>query len=141
MKRLIKYLLLAFIVVSTSYLIAKETGWLAKEHNKASPVQIQSDGIFAYYFHGSKRCITCKTIEAYLNEAEDIKWLAVDVDLPENEHYIYDFNLASSTAVIAKYKDGKLLNFEVLPDVWKLVKDKPAFLEYVRTKTKSFIEK
>lgn len=150
-KKIIKYLLLAFVVFSASYLIAKEVGWIVRNDAQPSQSTIQTqvapDGVTAYYFHGDKRCVTCRTIEAYFHEALNdniregkVKWFVVNVQEAGNDHFIYDFDLSASSAVFARYKDGKLVNWKNLSQVWKLVRDKPAFLEYIKTEAALFLD-
>lgn len=149
-KKVIKYLLLAFVVFSASYLIAKEAGWVARNGEQpprsSTSVQAAPDGVTAYYFHGDRRCVTCRTIEAYFHEALDDKihegrlnWSVINVQEAGNDHFIYDFDLSASSAVFARYKDGKLVNWRNLSQVWKLVRDKPAFLEYIKTEVTLFL--
>ncbi len=150
-KKIIKYLLLAFVVFSASYLIAKEVGWVARNGAQSSqnttPVQTVPDGVTAYYFHGDRRCMTCRTIEAYLHEALNdkiregkVKWSVVNVQEAGNNHFIYDFDLSASSAVLARYKGGKVVNWKDLSQVWKLVRDKPAFFEYINNEVASFLK-
>jgi hypothetical protein len=104
-----------------------------------------------YYFHGNARCATCKTIEAYADEAvhvafaEDLEegaleWRVVNIDEPENRHFIEDFQLVTRSVVLAEYSGGKIVRFENLDKVWQLVRDKERFVTYVQSETKAFLE-
>ena len=101
------------------------------------------DGIIVYYFHGTRRCNTCRTIEAYAKEAvegkygEQLKsrqldWKVVNTDEPENEHFVEDFGLVSSSVVVVELHDDQVTRHNVLQDAWTLVRDKPRFIEYVQ---------
>jgi hypothetical protein len=103
-----------------------------------------------FYFHGNARCATCKTIEAYTDEAvhaafagelEDgaIEWRVVNVDETENRHFIQDFQLMTRSVVLAEYRAGKVVRFENLEQVWQLVRNKQRFVDYVQSKTKAFL--
>ena len=96
------------------------------------------------------RCSTCRTIEAYSEEAiakgfaseiasGRLAWRAVNIDEPENKHFVEDFALASKSLVLAEYRDGKVTRHENLQQVWQLVRDKEAFLDYVRAATRVFL--
>ena len=104
-----------------------------------------------FYFHGNARCATCKTIEAYADEAvhaafagelEDgaLEWRVVNIDKPENRHFIQDFQLVTRSVVLAEYRDGEVVRFENLDQVWQLVRDKGRFLAYVQDATRGFLE-
>jgi len=106
--------------------------------------------VVAYYFHGNFRCATCRTIEAYSQEAITtgfadeiasgrLAWRAVNIDEPENKHFVQDFGLLSRSLVLADYVDGKVIRRQNLERVWQLVRNKEAFLDYVRTSTREFL--
>jgi hypothetical protein len=100
-----------------------------------------------YYFHATTRCATCRTIEAYAQEAvttaftADLKsgslvWRAVNVDEPANRHFIQDFQLYTRSVVVVDAKDPK--RYKVLDRVWQLVRDKAAFRSYVEQEIRAF---
>lgn len=104
----------------------------------------------AYYFHRTRRCNTCRTIEAYAEEAiksgfeeqlrtGTLEWKVVNLDEPENEHFVKDFSLSSSSLVIAEAGDHPPARHEVLQDVWILTRDKDKFLRYVREAVQKFL--
>lgn len=103
-----------------------------------------------YYFHGNARCTTCRTIEAYANEAVELgfgqeladgtlSWRVVNVEPPENRHFIQDFQLVTRSVVLAEYRDGTVVRFENLDQVWQLVRNKQRFVDYVQSETKAFL--
>ena len=100
-----------------------------------------------YYFHGTSRCNTCRTIEAYTREtvtsvfasdleARRLEWQAVNVDEPANRHFVQDFQLYTRSVVVVDAQDPK--RFKVLERVWELVHDKPAFQKYVEQEIRAF---
>jgi hypothetical protein len=106
-----------------------------------------SAGIRVYYFHGTTRCATCKTIEAYAHEtvasafapelkAGSLEWTVVNVDEPANQHFMRDFQLYTRSVVVVDAKDPK--RFKVLDKVWQLVGDKAAFQKYVEQEIRAF---
>ena len=107
--------------------------------------------IVAYYFHGNLRCKTCRTIEAYSEEAirsefvdelgsGRLAWRVVNIEEPENEHFVKDFELVTKSVVLVHYEDGEVTRWENLQKVWELVRDKERFLGYVRSSTRGFLE-
>lgn len=132
--------------------IAALMGGGALAGDEAAPTTAAANaGTVVYYFHGNARCATCKTIEAYADEAvhsafagelEDgaLQWRVVNIDEPENRHFIQDFQLVTRSVVLAEYRDGEIVRFENLDKVWQLVRDKGRFLAYVQDATRGFLE-
>nr|MBN2277296.1 hypothetical protein [candidate division Zixibacteria bacterium] len=109
-----------------------------------------ADKIVAYYFHGHRRCISCKTIEAYSLEAiqngfpEQIKngvvtVLVYNTDLDENKHFLDDYHLYSSSLVITKISNDREIEWKNLDQVWKLKGEKDEFIKYVRLEVKAML--
>ncbi len=104
----------------------------------------------AFYFHGSRRCVTCRTIEANAETALKerfadefssgvFSWRPVNAELPENQHYIREFQLANSTVVIAEMNGATPVRWKQLNDVWRLVRNRAAFDAYVQNETVAFM--
>ena len=107
--------------------------------------------VIAYYFHGNVRCVTCRTIEKYTHEAltsafpdklaaSQLEWRIVNIDLPENEHFTEDYQLASSSVVLVSQKGGQQVTWTTLDRVWELVDDEVAFKKYVEEGAKAYLE-
>ena len=166
MKSIVRIVLLIFVVGSVSYLVVKWYGFDAFQDDKTPPpastavattaspqaAEDASEGVVLYYFHGYRRCYTCRTIEKYLAEVVDtffpeeiaagaLEWRPVNIEEPQNKHFTRDFGLVSSSAVIAEMKGGVVERSKNLDLVWELVRDKPAFMEYVKSETEGFIGK
>jgi hypothetical protein len=106
--------------------------------------------VIAYYFHGTRRCKTCLTIEAYADESIKagfpqeletgrLTWRVVNVEKPENEHFVRDFELATRSVVLVEVMDGKTEKWKSLDKVWKLVGDKKAFVAYIQKETAGYL--
>ena len=87
--------------------------------------------------------MTCRKIESLSHDVVasdfkaqlktgDLEWQAVDVDLPENEHFIKDCQLMASSLVLVKYENGKQAGYKNLQEVWKLVNNERGFRDYVK---------
>jgi hypothetical protein len=107
--------------------------------------------VVLYYFHGNRRCNTCRTIESYAQEAVESKfkdalqagtlnWTVLNTDESENAHFVKDFGLVSSSLVLVAVDGGEVLRHEVLQDAWTLVRDKPRFIEYIQGSVGEFLE-
>jgi hypothetical protein len=114
-------------------------------------VRAMTNGVIAYYFHTTRRCPTCRKLEAYTKEAitsgfvrdlEDkrLAWRVVNVDLPDNEHYVRDYGLTTKSVVLVAVQDGKEERWKNLSRIWDLVGDKPAFINYVQGEIRGFQE-
>ena len=169
-KTAITGVLLLFVAASIIHLVVKETGGNGKTPppetaaasggrstlEPGSPIG-PTDGkpakrkVVAYYFHGNMRCITCRTIEAYAQEAVEtgfgkalqegrLDWRVVNVEEPGNEHFIQDFQLTTRSVVIQEFLDGKSTRWNNLGRVWALVRKKDSFLKYVQDETRAYLE-
>lgn len=105
------------------------------------------NGTVVYYFHGTRRCMTCNKIEQLARAAVDarfkddiaagrLRFVSVNIEEAANEHFVRDFQLTSRTVVVAK--NGK---YERLDKVWQLVHDEPAFTQYVQDGVAALLEK
>ena len=108
--------------------------------------------IVAYYFHGNFRCYNCFTIEQYSKEAiekyfpEQLKngkltFSVINTDMPENEHFIKDYQLYTKSIIVAEFKNGKQVRWTNLAKVWDYIKDRDAFYNYVKAEVQKYVEK
>lgn len=120
---------------------------LSAQEAKAAPA---ADGVVAFYFHGNTRCATCKKIEAYADDAihngfapalrtAALTWRVVNIEEPENRHFIEDFQLVTRSVVLAEYRDDRIVRWKNLEKVWQLVRDKDGFTSYVQSETREFL--
>jgi hypothetical protein len=114
--------------------------------------QAPSHKVIAYYFHTNTRCDTCIKIEAYSHEAIEegfktelkngaLELRVVNYEDPENRHYIKDYKLVSKSLILVNMVDGKQTEWTNLKLVWDLVKNKQAFLNYVRGEVRDYLAK
>lgn len=111
----------------------------------------QNSKVVAYYFHGTFRCSTCRTIEQYSHDAIQtyfakelgngrLEFRPVNVEEPGNKHFIRDYRLVTRSLVLSLVSDGKETKWKNLPDVWKLVRDKDKFFQYVKDEVEIFLK-
>lgn len=92
------------------------------------------DAVTVYYFHSTTRCDSCLEIERLAEElltrefslelaAGRLLWLPVNVDLPENAHFVSDFDLAANELVVSRGAAEIGEAYVKLPDVWALAYD------------------
>lgn len=134
-KRLLSILLLVFVLASLGFMIYNQ---IKPQTTISNNEPILADSLVVYYFHGTKRCMTCNAIETLAKEAITTKFAdelanstvvfrSINVELPENEHYIKDFQLATRSVVMQK--NGKYQQFN---DVWTLVHSPEEFITYLQ---------
>ena len=151
-RRIVTAALLVFVAVSGVFLLMKERrpgtpGTVAP----AEGTPAVSASTVVYYFHGTRRCATCRKLEEYTNEAiisafaEDMKagtiaWRAINTDEPESEHYVKDYVLSTKSVVLSAVDGGKETRWRNLPRIWELVGDKAAYIAYIQDEIKAFQE-
>ena len=127
---------------STS-IAAADTGIVATGPSKPNRV-------VAYYFHVTARCTTCRMIQAYTEEAlatgfrdvlaaGDLEWCPINIQRPENRHFVQDYQLYARSVVIARFRDGQQVEWKNLEDVWDLLESKPAFVNYVQRQVREYL--
>ena len=105
--------------------------------------------VVAYYFHGNFRCQTCRKIEALSREAVEsgfpgdlkagrLEWHVINVEEPENEHFVKDYQLFSKSLVLVAREGSKQTRWKNLQRVWTLVGDKEEFIQYVRDEIRAY---
>ena len=104
-----------------------------------------------YYFMTTQRCQNCMKIESYTKEAvqeqfseklnnETMILKMVNVDEPQNRHFIQDYQLYTKSVVLVRYRDGKQVEWKNLDRIWNLLGDETAFKEYVVREVKAFVK-
>ena len=104
-----------------------------------------------YYFMTTQRCQNCMKIESYTKEAvqeqfseklnnETMILKIVNVDEPQNQHFIHDYQLYTKSVVLVRYRDGKQVEWKNLEQVWNFLGDKTAFKEYVVREVNAFVK-
>jgi len=120
---------------------------------KEAPADSQKkDGstVIAYYFHGDYRCYNCMTIEQYSKEAIEkyfpaqlkngkLTFEVINIDQPENTHFVKDYQLYTRTLIIAEFKNGKQVRWTSLTKVWDYIKDRDAFHKYVKMEIDTYL--
>lgn len=104
---------------------------------------VENRKLTVYYFHGHVRCTNCIKFEHFTEEllkqdfAKDlekglIEWKVVNVDIPENAHFVMDYKLYTKSVVLVPHNTKKRSNYKNLTKIWQYAGDKAKFQEYVR---------
>ena len=147
-----KFFFLSIVLVNIFFMLGGFTAATGGNTVYAANSTQESSQYVAYYFYNSKRCSSCYRIEnwseAAIQEnfqqelsAGKLKWRAINIEEPENEHFIQDFNLYSKSLVIVEQDKGSPERSKKLKKVWRLVRDKEKFFHYVSSEIRDFMEK
>ena len=101
-----------------------------------------------YYFHPTARCESCINIENFTKELVTtkyttplaMKYVALNIEDAENEHYRKDFNLKFSSVVIVKSKKGETEKYKNLDSIWMYSENKFNFFNYADREIQSFLK-
>lgn len=117
----------------------------------ATQVAQSGNKVIVYYFHGKYRCSSCTTIERYARESIEagftaqlksgqLEFKSINVELPDNSHYVKDYKLYTRSVIISDVEGGKEKRWKNLQKVWELLRDETKFKEYVRTETLLYLK-
>jgi hypothetical protein len=138
-------ILFVFTFAISSVSAAEKAGGAATE------IQKPSHYLVATYFHNTFRCPTCHMIEEqsaaaiqknFANELKNgtLVWRVINVDEPENKHYIQEYRMYTKHLIISEVKDGKEVRWKDLPDVWTFVRNQEKFEQYVTAEIKDWLK-
>ena len=153
-KAIVRAALLLFVISSIGFLIYRASGHTTPSPDRATATATSaapSDKLVAYYFHRTKRCVTCRTIESRSKTALEaafsddlaagrLEWHAVNLDEAANEHFINDYGVSWSSLVLANEKDGRTVRFKVLDKTWDFARDQAALANYVQAEARSWLK-
>lgn len=152
-RKLVTGFLLAFVAASVGVLLYKESrrGPQVAARPSGPAVAAPGPGIVAYYFHSRVRCASCVKIGSLSGEAirerfpEELRtgllaFREVNIDDPENRHFIDDFGLSSQSLVIVEYRDGRRVRWKNLEKVWTLLESEKEFFRYVQEGVSSYLK-
>ncbi|MFO7807135.1 MAG: nitrophenyl compound nitroreductase subunit ArsF family protein [Candidatus Moraniibacteriota bacterium] len=122
----------------------------AKESQKEENQEEKAEKVKVYYFHNTKRCASCTTLEKYTRETIEeffqpelrdgkVEFETLNVDKKENEEIARKYQAAGSSLFINKIIDGKD-NIEQETAVWRLLSDEKKFKKYLTNKIKTSLK-
>jgi hypothetical protein len=137
-----------FVVASVVYVVADSFHTRVKGADEKGGAARR---VIVYYFHGEYRCPTCRAIEQYAHEALKtgfpealqsgaLEWRAVNVEDPEHQHFIDDYQLSTKSLILAEMDGENQVRWKNLDQIWVLVSNKSAFISYVQEETRAYLE-
>jgi hypothetical protein len=111
----------------------------------------QKEQVVVYYFHGNFRCVTCKKLEQYSQDAVAqnfgsevssgrVVFKEVNVDEKANQHFVKKYGLYTKSLVLSLVKDGKEVKNKNLSKIWELVGNKDKYFKYVKDEIDAFVK-
>lgn len=143
-KKVLTIILLLFVFASLAVMIIRETQKKASAEPAADSVSASAqvpapaDILTVYYFHGNVRCFTCNKFEKLTKETVEKQFAEqlarkkivlkiINAELPENAHFIKDFQLVSKSVVLQQGKQYKNLD-----RIWDVIRESDeAFVSYL----------
>lgn len=118
--------------------------------NSDSQAAQQTEKVIVYYLHGRARCASCVTIEEYTREtvrdafADELKTgrlelKILNVETPENKHFIKEYQLYSQSVVVSEVVQGQEIRWKNLPKIWQLFYNEAAFKKYLQTEITEYL--
>jgi len=109
-----------------------------------------TDTVYVYYFHGDRRCATCRKLEEYSREAIEsgfkeeltestLVWRPTNYDKKDNEHFIKDYELFTKSLILSRARNGEEIDWKNLDKIWRLVGSKDKFIKYVQDEARDFL--
>jgi uncharacterized membrane protein len=139
-KKILGLLLLVYVVFSLFMVVVRNRPHKLAEQSKELTLansgleeselpQGAKDIVIVYYFHGYRRCYSCLEAERVARETVQryfkgeiskgrLRFLSINVEEPENEHFIRDYQITSQTLVVAKFVDGKQVESCRVDEIW-----------------------
>ncbi len=130
--------------------IAGQIGTTALSGSNAEQTDVSEQLIKVYYLHTTVRCYSCNKIERLTREAVNeafgkeiarglIKVEVLNVDDPENKHFIQDYQLFTKSVIVSHVSGSKEQRWKNLQKVWELLGDERAFKAYVQKEVQAYL--
>ena len=153
--------LLTFVVFTAGYAVGKEVGVrrtldrMPTPDTPAGTDDAAAEGserrLVAWYFHATKRCKQCNTIEASAKEALDtqfadrlasgeITWQVANMDDVWNQDAVRRYGLLRSSVVFVEMQEGIERDFTVLERAWELTDDKETFFAFIESEVEMVLD-
>ncbi len=166
-KNILRFVLLAFVAVALVAVIIRSQGDRGGSAGQPQPSTVTKTGqlpvdgaptavstppaaaprLVAFYFHGTKRCTSCNSIESLTREAlkaetdaAQVEIRSVNIDEAPNAHFVDDFQLTMRTVVLAEETGGTIARWKRLDECWDRFGDPADFRSYVQLSLAAFRE-
>ncbi len=139
------------VILSSMVVFVMATMAFSAWTEMATAADAPADRVVAIYFHRTQRCPTCKKMGSYSEEAvtqgfaKEIKagkveFHYIDFQDPKNAAFAKGYSVSGPALIVAKVVSNKVKEFKDLKDIWANVREKPAFLKYVRDNVTAYLK-
>lgn len=116
----------------------------------ASAAEGSADRVVVMYFHRTQRCPTCQKMGAYSEEAVTagfaqqlqagkVAFHYINFEDPKNAAFTQGYGVAGPALIVAQVVDNKVAQYKNLKEIWAKSRDKAAFIEYVQTNVRDYV--
>ena len=106
--------------------------------------------VVVYYFHRKFRCQSCEVLETTLQKTLQVTYsdhfgagrlamCVINVDDPENRHYLEQFEILSNSVVIVEKRGGAVHRFKNLEAIWDVSEDSEAITHILKAEVSGFL--
>lgn len=107
--------------------------------------------VVVYYFHKNERPDICLQMEALTDERlmhafpdeldeGTLEWRVINIDKPDNKHFVADFSLDGRSLIVTEMKDGTRLRWKNCKGVSSLVGNRVEYGRYVEDEVRAYLE-
>jgi hypothetical protein len=111
---------------------------------------LNDNQVIVYYFHRKFRCQSCEVLELTLQSTMQITYAdhfgagklamcIINVDDPENRHFLEQFEIFSNSIVIVEKKGGVISRYKNLESIWDISQDRDAITQLLQTEVAGFL--
>ena len=111
---------------------------------------LSDNQVVVYYFHRKFRCQSCEVLESTLHNtlqatyadyfgAGRLAICVINVDAPENRHYLEKFEIFANTVIIVEKIDGIVSRYKAVESIWEVPDDKDALSHLLQTEVAGFL--
>lgn len=106
--------------------------------------------LVVWYFHGTMRCPTCRTIESLAQEvvqqnfgkelaSGQLLWKTANYEHPEYAALVQKLDVRMPVVALTRMQGEQILESKTLEEVWGLVQDKPAFRNFLQKEIRQML--
>ena len=111
---------------------------------------LNDNQVIVYYFHRKFRCQSCETLETALQSTLEVTYsdhfgtgrlamCVINVDDPENRHYLEQFKILSNSIVLVQKREGTVARYKNLESIWEVSEDREAITEILQAEVGGFL--
>lgn len=105
----------------------------------------EHDGYYVVLFRGSSYCPTCDIMQDLTTKLmdkepamKDVDFKVINFELPGNEHYLFDYDLYTTSIVLIEQRDGLTARWKNLYDSWEKAEKSDDYDGYIVSEVKKF---